>query len=579
MEKLYELHDETDFDLVVVDTPPTRHALDFLDAPRRLSRFLDHRLFRLLIVPSRGIVKAVNVAAQTFLRTVSKVVGGDVVDDAVAFFQAFEGMEEGFRQRAARVNELLAAPTAPRSCWWRRPGATRSRRPTSSPSGWARPASRCGGWSSTGCTRTSGSGTTAGAGPRRPWAVTAASAAGRPGGPRRWRARRSAASTATSPTSRPSPAASRPTWPGWPRRWRRPRSCGCRSCAATCTTWPGWARWPATCSRGRRTPETGDDGGGLLLVERGGRLVEGGDRRLDGLGDRDDAVEAGGVEQAGEGGPAAGHRHVAARLAGPADAADQRPEARRVHERHRRQVDEQVALVGQLAERIAELPDGVGVELADGPADGVAVGLVNLDVEHCFSSRDPPGDRSGGRSVGKPVKRHWHPPVTGRPVSPLAPHCSPTSAPPSDVSSPELGGALASRTVSDVLIATDADWIFDDVDAALSDENTRVFRVRRGRDVSAAVRKVQPDLIVLDLQIGNMGGIATALNLEQEFEEGTTPVAPILLLLDRPADVPLARRWAVDGWLIKPLDSFRLRRAAKALRAGDTYEEPSGLAG
>jgi anion-transporting ArsA/GET3 family ATPase len=110
MEKLYELHEEADFDLVVVDTPPTRHALDFLDAPRRLSRFLDHRLFRLLIAPSRGLVRAVNMAAQTFLRTVSKVVGGDVVDDAVAFFQAFEGMEEGFRLRAARVNELLAAP-------------------------------------------------------------------------------------------------------------------------------------------------------------------------------------------------------------------------------------------------------------------------------------------------------------------------------------------------------------------------------------------------------------------------------------------------------------------------------------
>ena len=110
MEKLYELHEETDFELVVVDTPPTRHALDFLDAPRRLSRFLEHRLFRLLIAPSRGLVKAVNVAAQTFLRTVSKVVGSDVVEDAIAFFQAFEGMEEGFRQRAARVNELLAAP-------------------------------------------------------------------------------------------------------------------------------------------------------------------------------------------------------------------------------------------------------------------------------------------------------------------------------------------------------------------------------------------------------------------------------------------------------------------------------------
>ena len=105
-----------------------------------------------------------------------------------------------------------------------------------------------------------------------------------------------------------------------------------------------------------------------------------------------------------------------------------------------------------------------------------------------------------------------------------------------------------------------------------------MYRVRRGATSAPRSRKVQPDLVVLDLQIGNMGGIATALNLEQEFEEGATPVAPILLLLDRPADVPLARRWAVDGWLVKPLDSFRLRRAAKALRAGDTYEEPSGLA-
>jgi DNA-binding response OmpR family regulator len=132
--------------------------------------------------------------------------------------------------------------------------------------------------------------------------------------------------------------------------------------------------------------------------------------------------------------------------------------------------------------------------------------------------------------------------------------------------------------VSDVLIATDADWIFDDVDAALSDEDTRVLRVRRGRDVSPVVRREEPELIILDMQIGNMGGIATALNLEQEFEAGTTPAAPILLLLDRPADVPLARRWAVEGWLVKPLDSFRLRRAARALMDGDTYREASGLA-
>jgi anion-transporting ArsA/GET3 family ATPase len=109
MEKLYELHERTDFDLVVVDTPPTRNALDFIDAPRRLSRFLDHRLFRMITSPGRGIVKAVNVATQAFLRTVAKVVGAEVIDDAVAFFQAFEGMEEGFRVRADAVLHLLSA--------------------------------------------------------------------------------------------------------------------------------------------------------------------------------------------------------------------------------------------------------------------------------------------------------------------------------------------------------------------------------------------------------------------------------------------------------------------------------------
>ncbi|MEZ5237722.1 MAG: ArsA-related P-loop ATPase [Microthrixaceae bacterium] len=108
-EKLYELAEEGDWDLVVVDTPPTRHALDFIDAPQRLANFLDHRLYRILMTPTRGIVRAVNVAAQTVVRSLSKVVGGDVVADAIAFFQAFEGMEQGFKERAAAVDELLGS--------------------------------------------------------------------------------------------------------------------------------------------------------------------------------------------------------------------------------------------------------------------------------------------------------------------------------------------------------------------------------------------------------------------------------------------------------------------------------------
>lgn len=110
MEKLYELHVDEGFDLVVVDTPPSRNALDFLDSPRRLIRFLDHRLYRVLMAPTRGVMKAVNVATQAFMRNVSKVVGGDVFDDAIAFFQAFDGMEEGFRDRASLVLDLIESP-------------------------------------------------------------------------------------------------------------------------------------------------------------------------------------------------------------------------------------------------------------------------------------------------------------------------------------------------------------------------------------------------------------------------------------------------------------------------------------
>lgn len=107
-EKLYALHSSADYDIVIVDTPPTRNALDFLDAPGRLTRFLDHRLYRLVTAPSRGVVRAVGMATQRFLRSAGKVVGGDVIADAIAFFQAFDGMEEGFKQRARSVEALLA---------------------------------------------------------------------------------------------------------------------------------------------------------------------------------------------------------------------------------------------------------------------------------------------------------------------------------------------------------------------------------------------------------------------------------------------------------------------------------------
>jgi anion-transporting ArsA/GET3 family ATPase len=111
-ERLYALHSDPRFDVVVVDTPPSRHALDFLEAPSTLARFLDHPVFKLLMVPARRGLSVLNVAAQPVLRSIGKVVGGAVLADAIAFFQAFDGMEAGFRDRAGAVMTLLRSETS-----------------------------------------------------------------------------------------------------------------------------------------------------------------------------------------------------------------------------------------------------------------------------------------------------------------------------------------------------------------------------------------------------------------------------------------------------------------------------------
>lgn len=110
-EKLYELHGDDRFDLVVVDTPPTRQALDFLSAPARLRRFIDHPLYRIVIAPSSLGLRAVNAVSQPVLRTIARVVGAQALDDALAFFRAFQGLDAGFRQRAHDVDRVLHEST------------------------------------------------------------------------------------------------------------------------------------------------------------------------------------------------------------------------------------------------------------------------------------------------------------------------------------------------------------------------------------------------------------------------------------------------------------------------------------
>lgn len=115
-----------------------------------------------------------------------------------------------------------------------------------------------------------------------------------------------------------------------------------------------------------------------------------------------------------------------------------------------------------------------------------------------------------------------------------------------------------------MLLATDADWLFDDVVAALGGSH-EIYRVREGAAVAGAVTEVVPQLVILDLQIGNMGGVATSLLLKQEGRAGRLPEVPILLLLDREADEYLATQSDADRWVVKPLNSLALRRAAQEL--------------
>jgi anion-transporting ArsA/GET3 family ATPase len=114
MEKLGQLRRADEWDLIVVDTPPSRSALDFLDAPQRLSRFLDGRLIRLLTAPtrasSRAYLKVVNAGFGMFTGVVAKVLGTQLLRDVQTFVAAFDTMFGGFRERAEDTYRLLQTP-------------------------------------------------------------------------------------------------------------------------------------------------------------------------------------------------------------------------------------------------------------------------------------------------------------------------------------------------------------------------------------------------------------------------------------------------------------------------------------
>ncbi len=132
------------------------------------------------------------------------------------------------------------------------------------------------------------------------------------------------------------------------------------------------------------------------------------------------------------------------------------------------------------------------------------------------------------------------------------------------------------RRMPDVLVAADEETVRDDVGSVLSGRgDVTVREVTSGPAVLAAAQKALPDLVILDFQIGNMGGMAVCLDLRLEEGAGRLDHVPVLMLLDRRADVFLARRANADGWLIKPLDPIRLRRAVGELLDGRPYHDDS----
>jgi len=109
----------------------------------------------------------------------------------------------------------------------------------------------------------------------------------------------------------------------------------------------------------------------------------------------------------------------------------------------------------------------------------------------------------------------------------------------------------------------------------MGEADITIIEIHSGHGVRPAVDEHHPDLVVVDLQMGNMGGMAVCLDLRLEESYGNLPHVPVLMLLDRRPDVFMAKRSGAEGWIVKPLDPMRLRRAATALLAGDTYHDDS----
>jgi CheY-like chemotaxis protein len=129
--------------------------------------------------------------------------------------------------------------------------------------------------------------------------------------------------------------------------------------------------------------------------------------------------------------------------------------------------------------------------------------------------------------------------------------------------------------VNNIVVASDAPTVRRQVIAAIDGGGDTLREVWSGPEVLAAVHEEIPDLVIVDMQMGSMGGMAVCLELRLQESYDAIDHVPVLMLLDRRPDVFLARRSGAEGWLVKPLDALRLRRAVRDLLDDGLYHDES----
>jgi DNA-binding response OmpR family regulator len=129
--------------------------------------------------------------------------------------------------------------------------------------------------------------------------------------------------------------------------------------------------------------------------------------------------------------------------------------------------------------------------------------------------------------------------------------------------------------VTEIVIAADTQSVYDAIRSVVEEPDTTIRWIRRGEAVREAINQQPADLVIADMQIGTMGGIAVTMDLKLEADAGRLEACPVLLVLDRRPDVFMARRSGAEGWLVKPLDPIRLRTAVGALLAGGSWHDAS----